>query len=125
MSTFFFCVLMASRRPQTGAYHATQNSVTQASGLDRLRRKRSLSRYNAFLLHRRMIGHDDYALGHKPISPNQIALWDLSPTNALPGARLQRWREGRKLPAKLRRFRLVECHGLPNGVEEDVVIKRL
>src|ERR1700757_894085 len=27
--------------------------------------------------------------------------------------------------SNLRRFRLIECHGLPNGVEEDVILKRL
>src|SRR5260370_32825129 len=61
----------------------------------------------------------------KPIRPNHLLLWDLSPTNALAGSRLESWREQRKLRSKLRRFRLTECHGLPNGVEEDVVLKRL
>src|SRR5258708_30834242 len=73
-----------------------------------------------------MIGHDDKVpLAHNPIRPNHAPLWDLSPTNALAGSRLQSCRERKKLRSKLRRFRLTECHGLPNGVEEGVVLKRL
>jgi hypothetical protein len=38
------------------------------------------------------------------------------------------WRGGQsgsKPRSNLRRSRLIECHGLPNGVEEDVILKRL
>jgi hypothetical protein len=38
---------------------------------------------------------------------------------------LERGESGNKPRSKLRRFRLIECNGLPNGVEEDVVLKRL